>query len=278
MSCPPKISTGGPPLAAMISYLSGALIPRSPPCAASLVNDSCQSSKLHMPSDSYPQQGIIAYVRVDPDTQQLKLWRKHISLPTHPDQLSPEDLFARAYPYLENIVGGLLSRGWTEMPCPQGVLWAIRPPGSSLPPSPTTPTSPMTLFPPPSSSSSPRRTFSIPSSLNSLLTFKSAWQTIFHDPTLFHATIHPLHGLILDSDPLLADIFYFLQLLLPGCFTLVKEVYDQNAFNTRETRPFPPLAWMEERENLMRGIFGDVYWNVLLRRSRDGNSRLDFLD
>lgn len=226
----------------------------------------------------YTQQGIVSYVHINPETQQLRSWRKHMSLPPHPDQLSAEDLFARATPYLENIFGGLIARGWTEMPCPQGVLWAVRPPGSSLPPSPTTPTSPMTLFPPSFQSSPPRRTFSVPSSLNSLLAFKSAWQTIFHDPVHFHTTIHPMHGLILDSDPLLADIFYLFQLLLPGCFTLVKEVYDQSAFSTRETRPLPPLAWMEERANVMRVIFGDAYWDVLLRRSRDGNSSLDFLD
>jgi len=165
----------------------------------------------------------------------LRAWRKHTSLPTHPDQLTPEDMYAAAYPLFESVRRSLLARGAREIRPRQGELWALElhaaySPTSLSPTYSTYATSPI---------------FAVPSSLRSLAQYTEQWQAVFQNPALYRVYDDAEHGIVLDAiEPLLADVFYLVQLILVGCLLLVKEHVDDTVFSTRESRPFPPVAWM----------------------------------
>ncbi|KAF9505453.1 hypothetical protein BS47DRAFT_537235 [Hydnum rufescens UP504] len=225
------------------------------------------------------------YVRVDSDAQSLRDWRKHTSLPTHPNQLSPDDLYVASRHVLMGARARLLSRGWREVGTRWGELWCLAPPGSPLEAveeevvegegvagSSTYATNPAV--------SSPDVVFAVPSDLRSMATYGWRWASIFTDQRLLQARMDAVHGLVLHSsaDPVLVDVIYLMQLCLPGWITVVKERHDPRVFSTRESRPFPPLAWMMGQASTLQPIFGYVYWSVLAMRSRDVLSRIDFLD
>jgi len=219
------------------------------------------------------------YVHVEGNSDQLRAWRKHASLPSHPNAFTSEDLYASALPLLDRVKGVLTSRGWREIPPRSGERWALLAPMTALavleeededaeeedmrPPNPPT-----------------SRIFAIPLNLRALVTNVAIWTHLFNDSDLFLPIEHQQHGIILTSnlDPLLVDVFYLLQLILPGALTLVKERHDERLFSTRTSRPFPPLAWMEEHKELVLPVFGETYYSVLTKRSRDGSTQLDFLD
>ena len=185
---------------------------------------------------------VHCFVRFDPAPSRLRAWRKHTSLPAHPDALSPEDLYLRALPIFESVRYTLLSRGCLEMRPSHGSLWALelrQPPASRHSLSPVSPTAP--------------RIFAVPADLASFAQYAAAWAEMFHDQALFRAILHEEHGLMVHTpDPVLADVFYLLQLILPGCLVLVKEVHGDEVFNTRESRPFPSQKWMASQSDSLR--------------------------
>ncbi|KAF9514073.1 hypothetical protein BS47DRAFT_904516 [Hydnum rufescens UP504] len=204
------------------------------------------------------------YVRVDSDAQSLRDWRKHTSLPTHPNQLSPDDLYVASRHVLMGARARLLSRGWREVGTRWGELWCLAPPGSPLEVleeeavegegvagSSTHAKNP--------AAPSPDVVFAVPSDLRSMATYGWRWASIFTDQRLLQARM---------DDATVPT----------WVITVVKERHDPRVFSTRESRPFPPLAWMMGQASTLQPIFGYVYWSVLAMRSRDVLSRIDFLD
>lgn len=223
------------------------------------------------------------YVRVDSDAQNLRAWRKHTSLPTHPDQLSPDDLYIANRPVLMGVKARLMSRGWREVGNRYGELWCLAPPGPPLgvveeeDEEGIADSSTQATHTPISNADV---VFAVPSDLRTMSTCGWRWATIYTDQHLLQARMDSDHGLVLQSsaDPMLVDVVYLLQLILPGWITVVRERHDPKVFSTRESRPFPPLAWMMGQTSALQPIFGDAYWSVLAMRSRDVLSRIDFLD
>ncbi|KAF8337412.1 uncharacterized protein EI90DRAFT_2647887 [Cantharellus anzutake] len=228
------------------------------------------------------------YVYVEGNSDQLRAWRRHASLPSHPNALTSEDLYLSALPLLDRVKQELISRGWREITPTAGVEhWALLTPSTALAVleeegeggedlDEGDPSSSSSAIPPQPTS----RIFSIPTNLRALVTNVPRWTHLFNDNTFFRPIEHQEHGIILTSnvDTMLVDVFYLLQLILPGALTLVKERHDERVFSTRTSRPFPPLAWMEEHKAIISPIFGESYYSVLTMRSRDGSTLLDFLD
>src|SRR5258708_18713355 len=191
------------------------------------------------------------YVHVEGNSDQLRAWKKHASLPSHPDAFTSEDLYTSALPLLDTVKQVLINQGWREIAPRTGERWALLTPTTALAVLEEEDEDAEEDDAEPSGSRTPlhptSRIFAIPQNLRALVTNVPGWTRLFNDEHLFRPIEHQQHGIVLTSDlhPWLVDVFYVLQLILPGALTLVKEIHDERRFSTRTSSPFPPLAWME---------------------------------
>lgn len=241
---------------------------------------------------------------------------------------TPDVLYNRAIPTLVHLKNDLLQLGWQEVPkeqLPPGIRFMVESPAPlDVSPSSSSNADKRDSFFNSSTSSFERTQdsgsnlerviFALPSELSAFLEYRSDIQEIFHNPRLFKPVLNQFgHPVLTASDeldplsaPALMDIFYLLQLIVPGMFLLVHDslsfaqkpfslnfppsatrrsnqgsyLSTGNADSTasrdstklsfrRTRRALPPAEWIESRLELLEGIFGRQLLHDLLNCARD---------
>jgi hypothetical protein len=256
-----------------------------------------------------------SYARLNPNPLKIAAWRQHLILSSsdqHPKghDATPDVLYNRAIPMLLDLKNDLLKLGWQEVPkaqLPPGLLFTLQSPGSNSRPS--TSSSRRSQDPEPSffDTKLGRLTmtpytdpvvFPLPAELSAFLEYHEQFEQVLHNSQLFRlkAGDRGHLSLITSNEPhLLAtsplrDIFYLLQLLVPGMFLLVHDSLSfsqekpfslaitnkgaRGGESPRETlngndsrdgnkvvllrkrRALPPAEWIKERYEALEAIFG----------------------
>lgn len=259
------------------------------------------------------------YARLNPNPLKIAAWRQHLILGSFDqqpkrDHATPDVLYSRAIPMLLDLKNDLLKLGWQEVPkakLPPGLLFYLQSPGSNSRPS--TARSSHARDPMPSffetkfghlamSPCTERVVFPLPAELSAFLEYHEQFEQVLHNSQLFRPTMGDRGHLLLttSTEPhLLAtsplrDIFYLLQLLVPGMFLLVHDSISfsheksfsltitnkgarggtkagesprdtLNGYHSRDgnkvvlrrkRRALPPAEWIKERYDDLEDIFG----------------------
>jgi len=196
-----------------------------------------------------------AYARYQLNEDALKIWRKHSCL-SRLSRSQREDSYAAAKPLLEAVARNLVQQhSWTEVAPPtDAALFCIQRPGSAA-------------------------LFTLPHAYAALFAHAQPGERMFD--ALFDVRLNPDDGRLYVAEPL-ADLFHLLQLLVPGCLTLVKAEYvthevdddGEVAWITWRTfvRALPPADWMDlhaRQSPQLVDVVGESRWATLRRAAAD---------
>ena len=203
------------------------------------------------------------YIRFEPNPRQIVAWRARLldRQADHNDP-NPAEHYARAVPVLKScFVRSTLQRAVYE-DLPPGILCMF-----------------VGVAP-------DRLALALPAELSEFSNdeHRTLFEGIFQDPLLFRPYLHWQHGLVLEvTDDLSAaatNIFYLLQLLVPGMLLIVHDTFafvnmayhyhgtggghgggtlPQAVLTRRTRRAMPPAQWIQNNAPVLENIFGQEY-------------------
>ena len=194
------------------------------------------------------------YARYRMDEEALETWRQHSCL-TKVSMAQREAFYAAAKPFFEEAARNLIQfHSWHQVDHVSNVLFCVQHPTS-------------------------KAVFTLPDTYSSLFEFARPCERMFE--SLFQIEQDINDGRLYVVEPL-ADIFHLLQLLAPGCLSLVKAEYASHdvdddgevAWITWRTfaRALPPITWMDQHARdspKLVAIFGSSRWATLRRAAAD---------
>ena len=194
------------------------------------------------------------YARYRLDEEALETWRKHSCL-TKMSKAEREVIYAAAKPFFEEAARNLVKlHSWHQIEDASNVILCLQSPTSEA-------------------------VFTLPDTFSSLLEHARPCERMFE--SVFQIRQDPDNGQLNVAAPL-TDIFHLLQLLAPGCLSLVRAEYASHevdddgevAWVTWRTfaRALPPAAWMDlhARDSpQLVAVFGTLRWATLRRAAAD---------
>ena len=194
------------------------------------------------------------YARYRLDEEALEAWRQHSCL-TKVSKAQREAFYNAARPFFEKAARNLIQfHSWRQVEHASNELFCVQSPASGT-------------------------TFTLPDTYNSLLEHARPCERMFE--SLFKVEQDTNDGRIFVTEPL-ADIFHLLQLLAPGCLSLVKAEYASHEVDgdgevawivwRTFARALPPPTWMDlhARDSpQLVAIFGSLRWATLRRAASD---------
>lgn len=194
------------------------------------------------------------YARYRLDEEALEAWRQHSCL-TRVSKAQREAFYDAAKPFFEEAARNLIQfHSWRQIEHASNVLFCVKSPASDA-------------------------IFTLPAAYCTLLEHARPCERMFE--SLFQVEQDANDGRLYIAEPL-ADIFYLLQLLAPGCLSLVNAEYASHevdddgeiawiAWRTF-ARALPPPTWMDihARDSpQLVAIFGSLRWAALRRAASD---------
>ncbi|KAF8529502.1 hypothetical protein JB92DRAFT_3106721 [Gautieria morchelliformis] len=194
------------------------------------------------------------YARYRLDAEALETWRQHSCLPKVSRDLR-EAFYTAARPFFEQAIRNLIQyHSWRQIEHESNVLFCVQSPSSDA-------------------------ILALPDTCSSLFEHARPCERMFE--ALFQIEQDANDGRLFVAEPL-ADIFHLLQLLVPGCLSLVKAEYASHdvdddgeiAWITWRTyaRALPPPSWMDlhaQASSQIVAIFGSSQWAILRRAAAD---------
>lgn len=206
------------------------------------------------------------YARFNPNPTKIVAWSQFLMLYGSSSNSAPDILYSRAIPTFLHWRDNLVKIGWRNVPdeqLPSGLLFVVESHRHSARISPLVAGNAPGLSPSSSSDSvcetlNSQRTlrptkvtrFALPADLSAFLEYEGDIQESLRNPLLFNPVLDSRNNLVLaTSDELdqlsiaaFRDIFYLLQLIVPGMFLLV---HDALSFSEQTRSPsllVPPLG------------------------------------
>lgn len=195
------------------------------------------------------------YARYNLTDDALETWRKHACLPRL-SLAQRRAAYAAAVPLLAAAANALVQHhAWRPAPTDPAELFNIRHPSSDTP------------------------FLALPLSLDALFAHAAPCMRMFEG--VFAVHLDPSDGRLSVAQPL-TDIFHLLQLLVPGCFALVRAEYVTHEVDDEgevgcitwltHSYALPPTTWMNlhtQQSPQLVAVFGETRWAALRRASTD---------